>query len=210
MYQLYHYVHCPYCLRVRMALGYLDIPYRSIVLPYDDEETPISLTGKKMLPILTFPDGHHENESLAIISKLDGQKRLGNLSSEETTHLDHVLATISSPLHKLAMPYWIYTKEFDQNSRRYFQLKHEKRKGPFRQLMEMKEVLMEELSPLLEEIVRELTPWFRANRFGLQDILLASHLWGGYVVPELQFPPLLHRYLQSISKKCRFRYHEDF
>ena len=50
--QLYHYVHCPFCVRVRMALGHLKIPYESIVLPYDEEEIPLEMCQKKMLPIL--------------------------------------------------------------------------------------------------------------------------------------------------------------
>ena len=49
---LYHYVHCPYCVRVRMALGYLNLDFISKVLPYEDVATPLSLIGNKMLPIL--------------------------------------------------------------------------------------------------------------------------------------------------------------
>ena len=43
--KLYHYVHCPFCVRVRMILGFLQLPYQSIVLPYDDEVTPVSGYG---------------------------------------------------------------------------------------------------------------------------------------------------------------------
>ncbi|MCY4643404.1 MAG: glutaredoxin 2 [Bacteriovoracales bacterium] len=210
MYKLYHYVHCPYCIRVRLALGYLERPYESVVLAYDDEKTPASLTGAKMLPILTFPDGHHQNESLAIISKLDEKKSLGTLSSQEMDDMDHILSQISSPLHNLAMPYWIYTKEFDESSRKYFQLKHEKKRGPFGELMKKKKIFMEELSEHLEKLAGDLTPWLKGNQFGLKDILLASHLWGAYIAPEFQFSPSIHNYLQSISQKCRFHYHEDF
>ena len=60
--KLYHYVHCPFCVRVRMGLGYLGINFESIVLAYDDEKTPVKLTGKKMLPILVSDDGKAHNE----------------------------------------------------------------------------------------------------------------------------------------------------
>ena len=36
--KLYHYVHCPFCVRVRLALGFLNIPFESHVIAYDDEE----------------------------------------------------------------------------------------------------------------------------------------------------------------------------
>ena len=46
-----------------------------IVLPYDDETTPVNLTGVKMLPIIEI-DGETSNESLEIISKLDDKNKL--------------------------------------------------------------------------------------------------------------------------------------
>ena len=69
--KLYHYVHCPFCVRVRMAAGFLNTSYESIVVPYDDEATPINLTGKKMLPIWVNDKRLAQNESLDIIKNLD-------------------------------------------------------------------------------------------------------------------------------------------
>ena len=70
MHTLYHYIHCPFCLRVRMAYGFFKIPYKSIVLDYSEEKIPIDLCGKKMLPIASFPDGKLLNESLDIIKEI--------------------------------------------------------------------------------------------------------------------------------------------
>ena len=67
MVELFHYIHCPFCVRVRLACGYLDIPFKSTVIPYSDEETPRSIAGKKMLPILKTEDANIINESLDII-----------------------------------------------------------------------------------------------------------------------------------------------
>ena len=198
-----------------MALGYLGENYKSIVLPYNDEETPIALIGKKMLPILKFPDGTVLNESLHIISKLDKKNQLnthallnGN-DKDKINSLNEILSRISSPTHNLAMPYWIYTPEFDPDSRKYFQSKKEEKKGPFRQLIQNKKRDENEITQLLETITQELTPYFRGKTLGLQDILLASHLWGLYIVPEFQFSTPIHHYLQSISKQCHFNYHEE-
>src|SRR5690606_10180512 len=73
---LYHYVHCPYCVRVRMTLGFLGEKYLSKVLPYDDEQTPVELTGTKMLPIWQRDDGSSMNESLDIIKELDRANKI--------------------------------------------------------------------------------------------------------------------------------------
>ena len=213
MHQLYHYIHCPYCLRLRMTLGYLKISYKSIVLPYNDEKTPISLIGKKMLPILKFPDGTLLSESLDIISRLDQKNQLNTHTllnnKDEIDSLNEILSQIASPTHSLVMPYWMYTPEFDPNSRKYFQSKKEEKKGPFRQLIQDKKRYENEISQLLETMAQELTPYFKGKTLGLKDILLASHLWGLYIVPEFQFPASIHHYLQSVSEQCHFSYHED-
>ena len=108
------------------------------------------------------------------------------------------------------MPYWIYTPEFDEKSRTYFQTKKEMKRGPFKELVHRSEEFIAELNPLLSEIEKKLTPYYISKSMGLYDILLAAHLWGLYVVPEFQFTEKVHHYLQKIKKDCRFNYHQDF
>lgn len=77
--KLYHYDHCPFCVRVRMILGLRGLPYESQILPNDDAATPISLIGAKQVPILQKADGTHMGESLDIVRYLDeyaGKERL--------------------------------------------------------------------------------------------------------------------------------------
>jgi glutaredoxin 2 len=209
---LYHYVHCPFCVRVRLTLGYLNIPYSSQVLRYDDELTPVQLTGKKMLPILRN-DERAINESLDIMALLDKENKLKiseTRISEEFVSFENLLDKIGKPIHSLAMPYWIYTPEFDEKSRTYFQTKKEMKRGPFKELVHRSEEFIAELNPLLSEIEKKLTPYYTSKSMGLYDILLAAHLWGLYVVPEFQFTDKVHHYLQKIKKDCRFNYHQDF
>lgn len=213
MTKLYHYIHCPFCVRVRLSLGYLERPYESIVLPYDDEKTPLDLTGVKMLPIATV-DGQTINESLEIIKKLDQENALHhNLldDADQMDYLEDLLNRLGKPIHNLAMPYWIYTKEFNETSRQYFQKKKELKRGPFNKLAQRKEEFLSELEPLLTEVEKSIGPFFlKQSDFTIFDIMLASHLWGLYVVPEFQFSPFLHRYFQMVKKVCHFDYHEDF
>lgn len=210
--KLYHYVHCPFCVRVRMALGHLNLPYESIVVPYDDEITPVKLTGKKMLPIMTF-NGTPLNESLDIIKKLDQDDKLhliGLEKSQDFRDLNLWLTKLGENIHSLAMPYWIYTPEFNDSSRNYFLSKKEKKRGPFRELIKHRNQFEETLLSDLEILSTELKPFFRSDKFTGLDVLLASHLWGMYVVPEFRFPDKIHDYLQTVKNLCHFSYHSDF
>lgn len=203
---LYHYVHCPFCIRVRMAFGYLNLKYDSKVLPYDDEATPLRLTGKKMLPALEV-DGKTMNESLDIIKLIDKSNKLTYEPSEK---LDQLLNALGSEVHSLAMPYWIWTPEFTPSAREYFQKKKELKRGPFKDLVKNREKFIKAIEPLLKQVEDDLQPFYQSKNFSINDILIASHIWGLYVVPEFQFSEKLHQYLQSVKQICRFDYHQDF
>lgn len=209
--KLYHYVHCPFCVRVRLALGFLQISFESIVVPYDDEETPVKLTGKKMLPIMAFDDGTIMNESLDIIKKLDQNNLLKNqLMDLYQEEFNALLDRIGKPVHNLCMPYWIWTPEFNQNSRNYFQKKKEVKRGPFAKLIHQKEEFIAELDLILANLENDLKPFYKNDEMTILDIALAAHLWGMYIFPEFQFSPKIHNYLQKVKRQCAFEYHGDF
>ena len=210
--KLYHYVHCPFCIRVRMGLGLLGVEYESIVLPYDDEATPIKLTGQKMLPILEISDGNAINESLIILKKFD-PKDILNWSQlfKSNIEIDELINKIGSPVHSLCMPYWIWTPEFDPNSRKYFQQKKEIKRGPFKKLIQNKGIYLLELDKILtNEIEVNLGPFYKSSSLSIIDIMIASHLWGMYIFPEFQFSATIHNYLQRIKSVTHFDYHKDF
>ncbi|MET0155711.1 MAG: glutaredoxin 2 [Rickettsiales bacterium] len=72
--KLYVYDHCPYCVKARMIFGLTSTPVDVVYLPNDDEETPIRMIGKKMLPILEKNDGTFLPESLDILAYVDAMK----------------------------------------------------------------------------------------------------------------------------------------
>jgi glutaredoxin 2 len=121
------------------------------------------------------------------------------------------LSNLGKAIHNMAMPYWIYTKEFDEASRAYFQNKKEKKRGPFANLIKNRDKFLAELEPLLQELESELgeEDFYQSDSLRIHDILIASHLWGMYVVPEFQFSETLHKYLQRVRKKCRFNYMDE-
>jgi glutaredoxin 2 len=75
---VYVYDHCPFCVRVRLALGVKNIKHSVQFLANDDIPTPTKLIGKKIAPIFAIPeDDFIMGESLDIIEKVDSDERFG-------------------------------------------------------------------------------------------------------------------------------------
>ncbi|MDH4467750.1 MAG: glutathione S-transferase N-terminal domain-containing protein [Bacteriovoracaceae bacterium] len=211
--ELYHYLHCPYCIRVRIAWGYLGINYKSIVLPYRDEETPVKLTGKKMLPIAKMEDGSLRNESLEIIASTDKANKLqcqGFVGSARQKVIEEVIESISAPLFNLAMPFYALSGEFTPEDRKYFVEKKSIKRGPFNLLLKNREKFQAELVVLLENFENQFTPFFESKSLKMEDVILASHLWGLYLVPEFRFSEKLHQYLQMVKRESNFSAWKDY
>jgi len=78
---LYVYDHCPFCVRVRLALGVKNVKHLIHFLANDDIETPTRLVGKKIAPIFSLPeDNLVMGESLDIIGKIDADERFGPIN----------------------------------------------------------------------------------------------------------------------------------
>ena len=195
-----------------MGFGFLGIQYESVVTAYDDEMTPIKLTGKKMLPIVEYDDGTTQNESLDLIKRQDTLLKLGwNELSDNLESLNLLLDLIGKQVHNLAMPYWIWTPEFTESSRKYFQTKKEIKRGPFKNLVQNQKSYIDLLTTLLKtELIKELKPFYKSDKLTIMDIMIAAHLWGMYIVPEFRFDSKINKYLQSIKEITHFNYHEDY
>jgi glutaredoxin 2 len=194
-----------------MTLGYLRLPYQSILLPYDDEETPIRLAKKKMLPIMDFGNGLITNESLNIIEKLDENDLLKTslINGEVREQMENMLNELGSNIHSLCMPYFIETKEFNEKSREYFLKKKEAKRGPFKELIKNREKFLMPLQEDLIDLEEQLNPFFLGHEFSIFDILIASHLWGLYLLPNFSFSKKFQNYLEEIKNLCDFEYHKD-
>lgn len=208
---LLNYTHCPYCVRVRMALGHLSIPYISQVVSYDDEKTPTQLIGKKMLPIVV-DNGVPQCESLDIIAKYDVKDvlKLKSFNKEEIEQLERELSSFGELIHSLCMPHWIFTPEFNSNARIYFQKKKEIKRGPFRELIKKREQLQLELENKLLNFENKIDSFYNSTEFSIKDIIVAAHFWGLYILPEFQFSPKFHSYLQKIKHLTNFTYWDHF
>lgn len=75
---VYVYDHCPFCVRVRLALGIMNVKHNVHFMANDDIPTPTKLVGKKIAPIFEIPeDDFIMMESLDIIEKVASDDRFG-------------------------------------------------------------------------------------------------------------------------------------
>ena len=107
---LYIYDHCPYCVKARMIFGLKSIPVQLKTLLNDDEKTPISMIGVKMVPVLEIVSEKKGRifmpESLDIIRHADKENPLVS-SWEEDPALSEWLEENGFLSYELAMPRWV-------------------------------------------------------------------------------------------------------
>lgn len=135
---LYNYDHCPFCVRVRVALGFKNVKHNIIFMANDDVYTPTALVGKKIAPIMRFPidDADEEDllmmESMDIIEFIENDERFGPtnvlLPASSRTDLKDWQKSVKMLLRTLQRPRYVSTgllPEFQQlDSRHAFIGKH--------------------------------------------------------------------------------------
>eukprot|EP00177_Eucheuma_denticulatum_P006904 GFKZ01012561.1.p1 GENE.GFKZ01012561.1~~GFKZ01012561.1.p1 ORF type:complete len:309 (+),score=34.01 GFKZ01012561.1:98-928(+) len=104
---VYIYEHCPYCVRVRHALGLKNVKHNLIWLLNDDISTPTSIIGKKMVPIFQTGGvtGPGQGESLDIIAAVDSNPAYGPVGAIQPftgrTDITEWFQSIAMPLRRL-------------------------------------------------------------------------------------------------------------
>lgn len=129
---VYVYDHCPFCVRVRLALGIKNIKHTVVFLQNDDIKTPTKLIGKKIAPIFAIPeDDLIMGESLDIIAKLDTDEQFGPtnqiLPSTGRTDIKAWQKSVQALLRTLQRPRYVATgllPEFQQLDGRHAFIKN--------------------------------------------------------------------------------------
>lgn len=129
---VYVYDHCPFCVRVRLALGLKNVKHNLYFLANDDIKTPTSLIGKKVAPIFRLPeDDMTMGESLDIIELVDNDERFGptNLFNPTTGRKDIKAwqKSVQTLLRTLQRPRYVATgllPEFQQIDGRHAFIKN--------------------------------------------------------------------------------------
>jgi len=98
------YDHCPFCVRVRLALGLMGYKHKLVFMGNDDVETPTAMIGKKIAPIWVDDDGPMM-ESLDIIAKVDTEGKIAPASGR--TDLKAWQKSVQTLLRKLQRPRYV-------------------------------------------------------------------------------------------------------
>ncbi|MFT9016751.1 MAG: glutaredoxin 2 [Acetobacter sp.] len=204
MYTLYVYDHCPFCIKARMIFGLKDIPFHLAILPNDDEQGPISMVGRKVVPILGR-DGQFMAESLDIVARIDAEGA-PVLAGQRNPLLGEWMRRSNAPLYRQFLPRAAAAPfpEFATTSARaYFIGNKERTEEPFSTVLREKHVAIETLNPLLAE----LAPLVRApdavnGTLSYDDIDLFALLHSFSIIQGLTYPPEVEAYRQTMSKRC--------
>ncbi len=213
--KLFIYDHCPYCVKARMIFGLKNQPVENIVLLNDDETTPISMIGQKMLPILETPEGTFMPESLDIIQYIDKKFPPQTILMEEDSALMNALTDIRLSYSSLIIPRWPQSsmEEFKTSSaQQYFQNKKEKMIGPFSSALEKTKELKKEAYQILETIAKKIPNsdnWYLGSTLSLNDFHLFAVLRALTIVKDMPFPEPLKQYMNTCSQKTKIPLNTD-
>ncbi|GKY92097.1 hypothetical protein MPSEU_000181100 [Mayamaea pseudoterrestris] len=224
---VYVYDHCPFCVRVRLALGLKNIKHTALFLANDDVKTPTALIGKKIAPIFEWKEANIVMpESMDIIKLIDSDERFGAphliKPSSGRTDLKDWQSSTRDLLRVLQRPRYVATgllPEFQQlDGRHAFIFKHEMppyNKESWKELP-MKEKLaiyaeamskdpaddIEELNRKLVELNDIVTCEHHCSPGGLclDDIDLFSRLRSITIIRGVEWPSKLRKYMNHLSE----------
>lgn len=203
--RLFIYEHCPYCVKALIAFGMKGIPVDVIVLPNDDEATPISMIGVKACPILQKPDGSFMGESMDMVhylDQLDGTPLFGPSANRED--LTVWLKRVNLLFKQLLYPRWITSPvgEFKtQSAINYFVNKKTKELGSFSEALANSDALIKELEKELELLAPMLNSKKYVNeQLTVDDIDLFGRLRAITLIKGLTIPKEIRDYIDYFSK----------
>jgi len=205
--KLYVYEHCPFCVKARMIFGLKNIPVELKVLLNDDEKTPISMVGKKMVPILQKQDGSFMPESMDIVNyidKSDGKPLLtGATNAAIATWLRHVSEYTgrlllprfaAAPLEEFATP----------EARKYFSDKKQAASGDFQEHLKHSDGLVKKVSQDLRALDKLIVEPNAVNGALSEDDI---HLWPVLrslsIVQGVEWPSRVLAYRDNMAKQTQ-------
>lgn len=202
--RLYTYDHCPFCVRARMPFGLFKISFELMVLPNDDENTPIGMIGAKQVPVLQKPDGSYMGESLDIVRWLANYANQPPLSEDIRPELQIWIDKESKYHNKLIWPRCVQLSlpEFaTQSAIDYFKNKKESIIGNFDNCLNETPALLEQLHRDLNELEALTLPHdISMDKISMEDIILFPILRNLTMVHGLVFPEKLKKYVINMSK----------
>ncbi|MEK8089346.1 glutathione S-transferase N-terminal domain-containing protein [Thermithiobacillus plumbiphilus] len=213
---LYHHWSSPDCMRLRLALGAKGLAYESRPLAYTDFGTPLDLGYDRVLPILEWPDGSRDNQSLTLLLELerrhpepalldglvdaaewqaflDWHARLAPLLERLIAPVRPGFAEIGGDVEALAL----YKAECERHFGQIPEALSNDRYDGYRQLEQLGQ-----LRALSSQLARKR---FYAGQLSLIDILLTADFQLLRLLDGVTLPLDLMYYFQRVAEAC----HED-
>ena len=214
--KLYTYDHCPYCVRVRYALGLLNIDFEHEILLNDDEETPIGLIGSKMVPILIKDDGEAMGESMDIVAYADGLE--GDRVFVDPPEVEHGvlmewIAAQSMSYRELLFPRWVEAPlpEFaTESAQAYFTRKKTDTIGDFELALDR----TSQLKAAYEESLNQLSLIIQSadgvhGAISADDVDLFGRLRGITLIKDLLIPANVRSYIDRQAERGKVDLYDD-
>jgi len=191
--KLYIYEHCPFCVKARMIFGLKNIPIEIKALANDDERTPISMVGKKVVPILQKKDGSFMPESMDIVHFIDKSDGKPLLTGATNPKIAAWLRQVSEYTSKLLLPRFVQAplEEFaTPEAKKYFTEKKQASIGDFKEHLQHSEGLVKKISHdlrALDELIQEpnaVNGELSEDDFSLWPLLRSLSIVKGVVLPS--------------------------
>lgn len=202
--KLYVYDHCPYCVKARMIFALKQLPFELIMLLNDDEATPVSMVGKKVVPILQKDDGTFMPESMDIVHYVDKLDNTPILTGPTTPQISVWLKTIAGYINRLLMPRYAQADlaEFaTAAARQYYIHKKEAVVGSFDVCLVESPDLIETVNTDLQALDKLIVAQEACNGLlSVDDIHLFAVLRGLSIVKGIKYPPRVEAYRQNMAQ----------
>ena len=204
MMKLYVYDHCPYCVKARMIFGLKNIPFELDVLLNDDEATPVSMVGKKVVPILRKNNGSYMPESMDIVHYVDQFQSPVILTGKTNPQMSEWLNTVGGYINNLLMPRYVRANlaEFKtQSARDYYQQKKEAFIGSFAGHIANTPALIDRINADLLMLDKLIVAENACNgKFSVDDIHLFAVLRGLSIVKGVSYPDTVDHYRKKMAE----------
>jgi glutaredoxin 2 len=209
MLTLMHFDFCPFCQRVRLALGYKKIAFAEQPARFYGPEHFQSISGFDRLPVVEYPDGTRQGESLEIIAELD--RRFletpplfrGAISDLEWEGVQAWRARISGMLFRLIAPTLTQYASLGQDARAmaYYRDRMENwLKDTLEGLQERRQEWYAGMAADLQEVTERVARYgFYTSVFSVADTLITGDLTGLRLLEDIQLPPELTAYFARVE-----------
>ncbi|AAU37659.1 glutaredoxin 2 [Basfia succiniciproducens] len=206
--KLYVYEHCPFCVRARMIFGLKNLPFEQEVLSNDDEATPTSLVGKKVVPILVKDDGTAMPESLDIVKYVDENFGDKLLTEQIRPELEVQLKQIGSYYNHLLLPRFVKLGLAEYNTQsalNYFIQKKTKSIGDFAENLANTPQYLDKLNRDLTLLDNLILAQDKVNgeQLSVEDIILFPMLRNLTCVKGVIFPTRVKNYVDCMAKMSK-------